>query len=209
MCEETRHPSTQVPKAMVGTVMLNTVAGLLFLIPLVFVLPDIEFLVNLPSGQPLPSILKSAVGSSGGAFGLCLPLIILALICGVGCTTATSRCIFAFARDGGIPASGWWKHINRRLGVPLYAFLFSATIQILLGLIYFGSTAAFNAFSGAGVIFLTVSYAVPIAVSLFGGRAHVKKGEFYLGPLGVFCNVVALGESSIGSISDRQLSYVY
>ncbi|KAK5320627.1 hypothetical protein LTR93_006839 [Exophiala xenobiotica] len=192
MCEETRHPSTQVPKAMVGTVMLNTLAGLLFLIPLMFVLPDLDILVNLASGQPLPSILKSAIGSSGGAFGLLLPLIIMALTCGIGCTTATSRCIYAFARDGGIPGSGWWKKVDRRLGVPLNALLLSAVVQILLGLIYFGSTAAFNAFSGAGVIFLTVSYAVPIAVSLFGGRAHVKTGQFYLGAFGTFCNVVAL-----------------
>ena len=87
MCEEARDPSTQVPKAMVGTVMLNTVAGLLFLIPLMFVLPDLDFLVSLASGQPLPSILKSAIGNSGGAFGLLVPLIVLALICGVGCTT--------------------------------------------------------------------------------------------------------------------------
>jgi amino acid transporter len=194
MCEETRHPSTQVPKAMVGTVMLNTLAGLLFLIPLMFVLPDLDILVNLASGQPLPSILKSAIGSSGGAFGLLLPLIIMALTCGIGCTTATSRCIYAFARDGGIPGSGWWKKVDRRLGVPLNALLLSAVVQILLGLIYFGSTAAFNAFSGAGVIFLTVSYAVPIAVSLFGGRSHVKTGQFYLGAFGTFCNVVALGE---------------
>jgi len=192
MCEEARDPSTQVPKAMVGTVMLNTVAGLLFLIPLMFVLPDLDFLVSLASGQPLPSILKSAIGNSGGAFGLLVPLIVLALICGVGCTTATSRCIYAFARDGGIPASGWWKQVDRRLGVPLNALLLSAGVQILLGLIYFGSTAAFNAFSGAGVIFLTVSYAVPIAVSLFGGRAHVKTGPFYLGAFGTFCNVLAL-----------------
>lgn len=193
MCEEARYPSIQVPRAMVGTVILNTLAGLIFLIPLAFVLPDIDVLINLASGQPLPEILKSAIGSSGGAFALLLPLIVLALICGVGCTTATSRCIYAFARDGGIPASGLWKQVNPRLGVPLNALLLSATVQILLGLIYFGSTAAFNAFSGAGVIFLTVSYAVPIAVSLFRGRADVKTGQFYLGPFGALCNVLALG----------------
>lgn len=39
MCEEVKQPTTQVPKAMVATVIINTIAGLLFLIPLVFVLP--------------------------------------------------------------------------------------------------------------------------------------------------------------------------
>jgi len=194
MCEEVRSPSTQVPKAMVATIGFNTFAGLLFLIPLSFVLPDLTELVNIASGQPVPAILKSAVGTSGGAFGLLIPLIILALICGTGCTTAASRCTWAFARDGAIPGSHWWKKVDKRLNVPLNAYILSMCVQVAVGLIYFGSAAAFNAFSGAGVIFLTVSYAVPIAVSFFGGRTHVKQGNFNLGRVGVFCNVVALCE---------------
>lgn len=196
MCEEVQEPTTQVPKAMVGTVVINTIAGLLFLIPLVFVVPDLAQLIALPSGQPVPTILKSAVGSSGGAFGLLIPLIVLGLICGTGCTTATSRCIWAFARDGAIPGSGWWKQVNRTLDVPFNSMMLSMAIQIVLGAIYFGSTAAFNAFSGVGVICLTVSYACPIAVSLFGGRTHLKNGNFDLGILGAVCNVVALCKQS-------------
>ncbi|KAJ5435884.1 hypothetical protein N7445_006769 [Penicillium cf. griseofulvum] len=63
MCEEVQQPSTQVPKAMVGAVIINTLAGFLFLIPLVFVLPDTKVLAALESGQPVPSIIKSAIGS--------------------------------------------------------------------------------------------------------------------------------------------------
>ena len=66
-------------------------------------------------------------------------------------------------------------------------------IEILLGLIYFGSSAAFNAFGGVGVICLTAAYATPIAISLITGRKQVKKGSFYLGKLGFFCNCVAIG----------------
>lgn len=195
MCEEVQEPSTQVPKAMVGTIIINTVCGLLFLIPLVFVLPDIDELVALVSGQPVPNIIKSAVGSSGGAFGLLVPLLVLAIICGVGCTTASSRCTWAFARDGAIPASHLWKKVNTKLDVPLNAMMLSMVVQIILGVIYFGSSAAFNAFSGVGVICLTTSYAAPIAVSLAGGRRAVKEGNFYLGPLGLVANVVAIGKS--------------
>jgi amino acid transporter len=77
MCEEVQHPSKQVPKAIVGTVILNSLAGFLFLIPLVFVLPDSQELIALVSGQPVPTIMKSAVGNSTGAFLLLLPLIVL------------------------------------------------------------------------------------------------------------------------------------
>lgn len=193
MCEETHDPSRQVPKAIVGVVGANTVVGLLFMIAMMFVLPDLEYLVNLPSGQPLPAILKSAIGNSTGAFILTLPLIGLCFFAMIGCTTSASRYVWAFARDGGIPGSKWWKTVNRRLDIPLNALLLSMVVQILLGFIYFGSAAAFNAFLGAGVIFLTVSYVSPVAVSLFGGRKDMGPSNyFYLGKLGVFCNVVAV-----------------
>ncbi|KYK56333.1 amino acid permease [Drechmeria coniospora] len=195
MCEEVQKPSTQVPKAMVATVVINTFAGLLFLIPLVFVLPNIQYLIGLASGQPVPAIIVDAVGSAGGAFGLLVPLMVLALLCGIGCTTASSRCTWAFARDGAIPGSKWWMKVNHKLDVPLNAMLLCAVVEVILGLIYFGSTAAFNAFSGVGVICLTAAYAVPIAISLVSGRKQVRTGQFYLGPIGVFCNIVAIGWS--------------
>lgn len=197
MCEEVRQPATQVPKAMVLTIVINTIAGLMFMIPLVFVLPDLKELVAIASGQPVPTIIKSAVGSAGGAFGLLVPLLVLALLCGIGCTTAASRCIWAFARDGAVPGSQWWKVVNRKLDVPFNAMMLSMVVQIVLGLIYFGSSAAFNAFSGVGVIALTAAYAMPIAVSLIDGRKTVQTGKFYLGRFGVVANVISICKFSV------------
>ncbi|KAL6406105.1 putative AC9 transposase [Ilyonectria robusta] len=171
-CEEVRQPSIQVPKAMVATVFINTFAGLLFLVPLVFVMPDIKWLISVSGGQPVPSIFKSAVG--------------------VGCTTASSRCTWAFARDGAIPGTKWWMRIDQKLGVPLNAMMFCMVIEILWGLLYFGSSAAYNAFSGVGVISLNTAYVAPVAMSLFTGRKRIKTGRFYLGHLGTFCNVAAI-----------------
>ena len=193
MCEEVKNPAVQVPKAMVATIFINTFAGLLFLIPLMFVLPDLEWLNSLPAFQPVPPILKTAMGSSAAAIGLLVPLMVLAIMCGIGCTTAASRCTWAFARDGAIPGSKLWMKINKTLDVPFNAMMLSMVVQILLGVIYFGSSSAFNAFSGVGVICLTAAYAAPIAISLFTGRKKVRDGRFYLGSLGTFCNVVALG----------------
>ncbi|KAL8852460.1 MAG: hypothetical protein Q9221_002690 [Calogaya cf. arnoldii] len=197
MCEEVQQPATQVPKAMVATIVLNTIAGLIFLIPLVFVMPDQAELAALLSAQPTPVIIKSAIGSSGGTIALLLPLLVLALFCGIGCTTASSRCTWAFARDGAIPGSKWWKQVNEKLDVPLNAMMMIMVVELVLGLIYFGSAAAFNAFSGVGVICLTLSYACPIFVNLITGRKQVAAGNFYLGKLGWFCNVVAIGWSAL------------
>lgn len=194
MCEEVQSPATQVPKAMVMTIIINTIGGLFFLVPLMFVLPDLAMLVALLSGQPVPTIIKTAVGSEVGAICLLLPLMVLALLCGTACTTAASRCTWAFSRDGAIPGSKWWKVVNKKLDLPLNAMMLSMAIQIILGVIYFGSTAAFNAFSGVGVICLTLSYAAPIGVSMWEGRQKVRTGKFYLGKLGWVTNTVAVGE---------------
>ncbi|KAI9367334.1 amino acid/polyamine transporter I [Aspergillus egyptiacus] len=199
MCEEVKSPRTQVPKAIVGTVILNTLAGLLFLLTIITVMPaSLTEILNTSSGQPLPTIVKSATAHSGGAFALLIPLIILALLCGIACTTAASRCLWAFARDGAIPAARIWKRVDPFLSVPLNAMMLSMAVQIALGFIYFGSTTAFNAFSSAGVIFLTVSYATPVAVSVFvGRRRQVSRGSFNLGVLGAVCNCVALAWSAL------------
>lgn len=194
MCEEVREPATQVPKAMVITVCINTIAGLLFMIPLIFVLPDIQLLIN--SAQPVPVITKIAVGNSVGAFVLMIPILILALICGIGCTTAASRCVWAFSRDGAVPGSKLWSQVNHKLNVPLNAMMLSMVVQLVLGLIYFGSSAAFNAFSGVGVICLTTSYAVPIVISMLERRKTVNTALFQLGSWGWLCNIVAVGTCS-------------
>lgn len=98
----------------------------MFMIPLVFVLPNIAELVAIPSGQPVPTIIKSAVGSSAGAFVLLVPLLVLGVICGIGCTTAASRATWAFARDGAIPGSQWWKRVDTRLDIPFNAMMLSS-----------------------------------------------------------------------------------
>ncbi|KAJ4196210.1 hypothetical protein NW759_016406 [Fusarium solani] len=195
MCEEVRQPDVQVPKAMVLTVFINTFAGLLFLIPITFILPDLKYLADLASAQPIPPTIKSAVGSSGAAFALLVPIIVLGIICGIGCITASSRCIWAFARDGAMPGSQWWVRINKRLGVPLNAMMLSMVIQILLGLIYFGSSAAFNAFANVGVLTLNASYATPVAISLLTKRKQVKLAKFSAGKFGYVANIVAVAWS--------------
>ena len=193
MCEEVRQPATQVPKAMVGTIILDMICGLIFLVPLRFVLPDIQELIAL--AQPFPTILASAIGNEGGAFALTSPIIVLGICCGTGCTTASSRSTWAFARDGVIPGSRWWKKVNTKLDVPLNAMMLCMVVEILLGLTYFGSTAALNGFSGAGVIFLTIARVMPIVCSLATGRKSLKDGAYDFGVFGVFCNVVAMGKS--------------
>ena len=114
---------TLICHAIVGGIALNALAGLAYLIPVALVLPDIVMLANIAFAQPVPTIVKSAVGNSAGAFCLLIPLIVLGIICGLGCVTATSRATWAFARDGAIPGSEWWKIVNERFQIPMNSLL--------------------------------------------------------------------------------------
>lgn len=195
MSEEVERPHTQVPKAMVGATVMNFIIGFIFLVPLTFVLPDISAFLNDPYAQPVPVILRSAVGSEAGAFILSCPLMILGIFCGTACTTATSRSVWAFARDGALPASSWLKKVHLGLGVPLNGMIGSFIFQIALALIYFGSHAAFNAFNGVGVIFLNLSYVMPIGISLFRGRKDLVGSPFNLGTVGgIAANIISVGK---------------
>lgn len=176
---------------MMWTIVLNTIAGTGFILALNTILPDLTLLIEI--GQPLPYIVKSAVGSAGGTVALLVLMILPAICAGVGCTTTSSRCIWAFARDGAIPGSYLQSKVNTRLTVPLNAMLLSAAVQIVIGVISVGSTTAFNSFSSSGIIFLTVSYTVPIVVSFWGGRKHLKFGRFHFKKFGAFCKIVAIG----------------
>lgn len=65
-------------------------------------------------------------------------------------------------------------------------------VEALLGLIFLGSSAAFNAFVGVEVMCLGASYAIPVIVLLAGGRKGVAGAPYPLGRWGWFINVMAI-----------------
>lgn len=192
MCEEVQNPAREVPKAMVISVAAAGVTGVIYLIPILFVLPDVQYLLNAPSGQPIGLVFKQATGSAGGGFGLLFLILGIMLFAGTGALTAASRCTYAFARDGAIPGSRWLGATNEGLGIPLWGLVLSTVVDCLLGMIYFGSTAAFNSFTGVATICLSCGYGLPILVSVLRGRKMVKHSTFSLGRFGLVINLICL-----------------
>ncbi|CAL3967036.1 unnamed protein product [Diplocarpon coronariae] len=188
MCEEVQNPGREVPKAMVLSVAAAGFTGIIYLIPILFVLPDVSLLLGVANGQPIGLIFKIATGSAGGGFALLFLILGILFFAGVGALTAASRCTYAFARDGAIPGSTLWKRVDKRLDIPLWSLVLATLVDSILGCIYFGSTSAFNAFTGVATICLSVSYGIPILVSLLRGRRAVRHSSFSLGRFGFFIN---------------------
>jgi amino acid transporter len=192
MCEEVQNPEREVPKAMVLSVAAAGVTGIIYLIPILFVLPKVSDLLEVGNGQPIGLIFKTATGSAGGGFALLFLILGILFFAGVGSLTAASRCTYAFARDGAIPGSRLWSKVDKRFDIPLWALVLSTIVDCILGVIYFGSTSAFNAFTGVATICLSVSYGIPILVSVIRGRKAVRHSTFSLGKFGLFINIATI-----------------
>ena len=74
-----------------------------------------------------------------------------------GLMAGCSRTAWAFARDKGLPASGFFAHVSRKAQVPFRAIMLSVGIQVLLGLIQLGSLAAFGAFVNSAAVTLYIT----------------------------------------------------
>lgn len=190
MCEEVQNPEREVPKAIVLSVVAAGITGVIYIIPLLFVLPDVVMLLSQP--QPIGLIFKTVTGSAAGGFGLLFLILGILMFAGIGALTAASRCTYAFARDGAIPGYHLWSKVNKKLGMPVWALVLSTVVDCILGCIYFGSSAAFNSFTGVATICLSMSYGVPVLVLLVRRRELVKGSPFSLGKFGTVINIICI-----------------
>ena len=94
--------------------------------------------------------------------------------------TATSRQIFAFARDQALPFSNTIYRVHPRTQTPVNAVWTSAFVALLLGLLAFAGPAANSAIFSLAIAGQYTAYAIPIASRFLGGRPW-HPGPFSLG----------------------------
>ena len=82
-----------------------------------------------------------------------------------GLMAGCSRTAWAFARDRGLPMSGFLSHVGEKSQVPFRAIMLSVIIQVLLGLINIGSAYAFGAFVNSAAVTLYITYVSDVVVA--------------------------------------------
>ncbi|CAG8888818.1 unnamed protein product [Penicillium egyptiacum] len=200
LSEEMAKPSRNVPLAMIGSVVINGVIGLVYAIVLLFSLGDLESLLQSKTGFPFMQLFLNITGSPAGASVLALCITLVAMAANAACVTSTSRTAWAFARDSGLPASGFFAEVSPTLKVPVRMVLVVGFLQMLLGLIYLGSSTAFNAVLSMAILGMYASYVSPIVFMLIYGRRRsaavargLGSGSFNLGPRwGPVVNIAAI-----------------
>ncbi|KIK57897.1 hypothetical protein GYMLUDRAFT_262759 [Collybiopsis luxurians FD-317 M1] len=192
MAEEVHNPTRNIPRATIWTIPVGYLQGLMYILAIYFTIPDIESLLQYE--QPIAQVFLQVMGSPSGGFGLWFILFGVCIFCSIPVNVSASRATWSFARDKAIPFHHIVSHVstNHFGGLPIAALMLSLAVQSLLALIYLGSTTAFNAFVGIGVISLMTSYAMPITLSLRNGRREVKDAAFSLGRWGTALNIAAI-----------------
>ncbi|KAE8317943.1 amino acid/polyamine transporter I [Aspergillus transmontanensis] len=200
MIEEIPNPSVKGPKVMLTCVGIGTFTGSVFLIVLLFVAGDITDVVSSKAGPLLQILLHATQNTAGAICLLMLPLVCL-VFATLSVMTTSSRMIFAFARDGGLPASRFFAHVPQRLGLPLNALALTTLVVIIFGLIFLGSSSAFNAIVSSSVVALDLSYAMPIAVNCIRGRKTLPDRKFRIpNAIGWVIDIISLSYIALTTV---------
>ena len=140
MAEELRDASKSLPRAMISTTLINGSMGFVMIVTFCMVLGDLDSVLHTPTTQPFIQVFYNAVQSYGGATVMTCIMVVMSA-CGVVNNIATSsRQLWAFARDRGVPFSGWLARVHPMWGVPVNALGVSYGFAVLLSLINIGST---------------------------------------------------------------------
>ena len=115
-------------------------------------------------------------------------------LCGLACVTSTSRMVFAFSRDGGLPFSSALKKVSPKRKTPVIAIWTTAVLSVACTLY----APAYTTLTAACVIFLYISYVMPTAAGFFTlGKSWTKTGPFNLGPV-LFKTIAVISVAFVG-----------
>ncbi|GAM88167.1 hypothetical protein ANO11243_061980 [Dothideomycetidae sp. 11243] len=190
VAEEMPNPGRGVPRAMGLTMLIGIITSLLWALAFMFSVNDFDTIASSP--LPILVVLYQAFDSTAGTLFCGAWILFVYFGATIACFVTAGRLTWAFARDNGLPYSTFFARTHPTLQVPANATFATLVFCVLYGLIYIGSTTAFNSFISLSILGLNVTYTIPQAIAVFRGRDKVLPADRYLnlGPVfGPVCNV--------------------
>ncbi|MFN8441522.1 MAG: amino acid permease [Caldilineaceae bacterium] len=176
--EETVKASSVVPRGIITSVLWSSLFGWLMLIAFVIATPNMD--EAAASGWGVFFYTMDAVVPNALKQLLYFGIFVSQFLCGLATVTSCSRMMFAFARDGGLPASNWFREIHKTYLTPGNAIWASAVISILFTMY----TPVYTTVVTVCVIFLFLSYGTPVVLgALAYGKTWKQMGPFNIGAL--------------------------
>jgi amino acid transporter len=173
--EETVGAAHNVPRGIVRSVAVSSLFGWAMIMALLLAMPDVR--AGAEQGPAVvPWIMKLSLPSAL-AWALLGAIVLAQFLCALAALTSASRMTFAFARDGGLPGSGWLRSVSPRTQSPSVAVwtsaVTSATLVILL---------KYETIAAIGTVFLYLSYVLPVAAGFVAhGSRWTRFGPWSLG----------------------------
>ncbi|KAL8752072.1 MAG: hypothetical protein Q9184_005860, partial [Pyrenodesmia sp. 2 TL-2023] len=163
MAEETRGADYVIPWCVVATSVLNGILGLGTLLSMLYVTPNIEAVLDSPTGKlgfPFMQVVLDSVGSYAGATVMISIVIAMFVFAVMAFLATASRIVFAFGRDKGLPFWQTMAKVHPKTAIPNYAICVITGVACFVGIINIGSATAFNIILSIGISSLYSSYTI-------------------------------------------------
>ncbi|MCX5515587.1 amino acid permease [Kaistia algarum] len=183
--EETMKAAHSVPRGMIMSVIWSAVFGYLMLCSFVLMIPNMDDAAK--QGWNVFFWAMDAQVNPTIKVILYLAILVSQFLCGLATVTSASRMIFAFSRDGGLPASKALSKVSPKFRTPVAAIWTASILAVLFvwgaSLVTFGGSTAYSIVVSCTVIFLFFSFAIPIALGLFayGTKKWPTMGPWNMG----------------------------
>ncbi|MGO7162153.1 amino acid permease [Rhizobium johnstonii] len=185
--EETVKAAHSVTRGMVSSVLWSALFGYIMLCSFVLMLPNMD-----DAAKQGWNVFFWAMDTQVNATVkdiLYLAILVSQWLCGLATVTSVSRMIFAFSRDGGLPASKALSKVSPQYRTPVAAIWAGSILSVLfvwftsLDFMKVGDTPVYTIVVSCTVIFLFFSFAIPITLGLFawGTSKWDKMGPWNLG----------------------------
>ncbi|KAL8814181.1 MAG: hypothetical protein Q9223_006578 [Gallowayella weberi] len=202
MSEELKDAGRVLPSAMVWATFFNGLLGLTMIITMCFCIGDIDGVLNSSTGIPIIQLLYNSTGSYRATVVMTTVLIVLSMVGTITVIAATSRQMWAFARDKGLPFSSYIEHVRPGWDIPLNAIVVTLLVSLVITCLNFGSDVALNAIislSNAALIFSYMASIGCIRLKRFRGEALLPR-RWSLGKFGAPINDAALCFLAVGFV---------
>lgn len=176
--EETVGANRAIPRGMIHSVIWSALFGYVMLGAIILAVPDMD--KGAAQGFNAFFWTMDQIMPPGLKVALYIGIAISQYLCGLATVTSASRMMFAFARDGGLPASGMLKTVSPKHRTPVAA-IWTASILSIAFTVY---APVYSTIAAVCTMFLYISYLLPIAAGLFAfRRSWTDFGPFHLGGL--------------------------
>jgi choline transport protein len=195
LSEEMPDPAVGVPRAMIGSLVLNGVLGFAFILVVLFCMGDIASVFETNTGFPIIQVFVNVTGSNGAATAMSTAIVLMATLATIPLVASAARTLWSLARDNAFPFSRPISRVDERRGIPTIAIALTIFFLMLLGILNIAATTAFNAILSLSVVGLYLSYLLPIMAILWRRTSRpttLPYGPFKLRKWGVALNVVSI-----------------